>query len=233
MSSISGNDAYNARIRAQIREYQEIEASRNSPVMIMDSPTRRGHITPGTNAYSAGPIEGGRRKGLAKTLHTIGKFVRPVAQPILQAATARAVHAINTGGRSHAVKKKGFAKFMRNVGEFVRPVAQPLLQAATRRGVHEIETYGAGKREDWLDEVRAYSRAHDVSWGDAMIAASAERHRQNGTAPKIKKVKTDEEKQLAKAKRAAKKAAKIIEAAEYMSPEESSMVPFGSGRRRY
>ena len=187
-------------------------------------------------------IEGGRRKGLAKTLHTIGKFVRPVAQPILQAATARAVHAINTGGRSHNQKKKGVFKFLRNVGEFVKPVALPLFQAATKRGVQAIEDYGGAyerkHRTDmspgvssWISEInemrsqmqdRENSRNSgvEVSYKDAMMAESAERHRQNGTRPKPKR--TAEQIAATKAKRAAKKAAALF-----------AELPTGSGRRRY
>jgi hypothetical protein len=71
--SISGDNDYHKRLRARIREFNEIKASRNSPEMILDSQTRRGHIVHGTNAYSNEPIEGGKRRGpLAKTLKTIG-----------------------------------------------------------------------------------------------------------------------------------------------------------------
>ena len=253
MSSISGNDAYNARIRAQIREYQEIEASRNSPVMILDSQTRRGHITPGTNAYSAGPIEGGKSK-LAKTLKTIGQFVKPLGRnlkPVKRALMERAVYEIGKpmyapepmqAGRSHNQKKKGVFKFLRNVGEFVKPVAQPLFQAATKRGVQAIEDYGGAyerkHRTDmspgvssWISEInemrsqmqdRENSRNSgvEVSYKDAMMAASAERHRQNGTKPKPKR--TAEQIAATKAKRAAKKAAALF-----------AELPTGSGRRRY
>ena len=167
MSSISMDTPYHNRIRKQIREYQEIEASRNSPIMIIDSPARRGHVTPGTNAYSEHHIEGGRR-GLEKTLHTIGKFVKPLnknLKPVKRALMERAVFELGKpmyspepmqAGRSHNQKKRGFAKFVRTVGEFVKPVAQPLLQAATRRGVQAIAEYGG-----------AYERKHrtDMSPG--------------------------------------------------------------------
>ena len=89
--SISHDDSYHKRLRARIREFNDIEASRNSPEMIMDSQTRRGHIVHGTNAYSEPMVAGKKKKGLARTLKTIGQFVKPVAEPILQAATRRAV----------------------------------------------------------------------------------------------------------------------------------------------
>ena len=60
--SISHDDSYHKRIRARIREFNDIEASRNSPEMIMDSQTRRGHIVHGTNAYSEPMVEGGKKK---------------------------------------------------------------------------------------------------------------------------------------------------------------------------
>ena len=52
MSSISRDDPYHKRLRARIQEFNEIEASRNSPEMILDSPTRRGHLVSGSTAYS-------------------------------------------------------------------------------------------------------------------------------------------------------------------------------------
>ncbi len=256
MSSISGDNAYNSRIRKQIREYQEIEASRNSPTMIIDSPARRGHVTPGTNAYSEHHIQGGKPHGLAKTLKTIGKFVKPfgnkLLKPVKHALAERAVFELGKpmyspepmqAGRSHNQKKRGFAKFVRTVGEFIKPVAQPLLQAATKRGVQAIEEYGGAyerkHRTDmspgvssWISEInemrsqmqdRETSRNSgvEVSYKDAMMAASAERHRQNGTKPKPPR--TAEQKAKAKENKTLRDAKKI----EAAKAAETT----GSGRR--
>jgi hypothetical protein len=209
--SISGDNDYHKRLRARIREFHDIEASRNSPELILDSPSRRGHIQHGTNAYSNEPIvEGGKKKkGLAKTLKTIGQFVKPVAQPILEAATRRAVQEI--GGRAYKKKKTGFAKFARDVGNFIKPVAKPILQAATNRAVREIDTYGGGPREDWQAEVKKMRDEHGCSLREALSLASKARHERNGTKPKPKVVRTEAQKARTKANRAAKKAAALFE----------------------
>jgi len=121
--------------------------------------------------------------------------------------------------------------------EFVKPMAQPLLQA-----VEAIDSYGGapykrkGHQEmspgvaSWVEEInemrrqlqdRENSKGSDkeVTYKEAMMAASAERHRQNGTKPKPKR--TDEQKKATAARRAAKKAAALF-----------SELPTGSGRRR-
>ena len=233
MSSISGDNAYHARLRKRIKEYQDILAATNPPTMILDSPTRRGHIVHGTNSYSSEPIEGGKsRHGLEKALHTIGKFVKPLnrnLKPVKRALMDRAVFEIGKpmyspepmqAGRSHTQKKKGFAKFVRTVGEFVKPVAQPLLQAATRRGVQAIETYGAGSRGDWMSEIRAAQAEHGCTWKQAMTIASAARFDRTGVETKSRAPRTAEQKAATKANRAAKKAKALF-----------AELPTGRGRR--
>ena len=200
MSSISHDDPYNAKMRKRIKEYNEITASSNPPMMVMDSPTRRGHIVHGSNAYSEPMVEGGKKKkGLAKTLKTIGQFVKPVAQPILQAATRRAVHEIDTyGGAPYKRKEK-----------------------------HELKP----KVADWIDEVKAVQEAQGCTYKAAMSIASKARHERNGTKA-VKNPRTQAQKDATKARRAAKKAA-LSAAASGEEPEDTQLVPLGSGRRRY
>ncbi len=104
MSSISGDNAYHAHLRKQIREYQDILAATNPPQMILDTPTRRGHLSPGNTPYDAGQVFGGRRKkGLAQTLKHIGQFVKPLGKtlkPIKHALMERAVYEL--GAPMHA-----------------------------------------------------------------------------------------------------------------------------------
>ena len=100
MSSISGDDAYHARLRARVREYQDILAASNPPQMIMDSPTRRGHVQSGNSPYMAEQVFGGReykkkKTGMSKALRTVGKYVAPLGKtiaPLKKALVERAVH---------------------------------------------------------------------------------------------------------------------------------------------
>lgn len=100
MSSISGDDAYHARLRARVREYQDILASSNPVQMIMDTPTRRGHVQSGNSPYMAEQVFGGReykqkKTGMSKAFRTVGNAVKPIGKslrPIKHAAMERAVY---------------------------------------------------------------------------------------------------------------------------------------------
>jgi hypothetical protein len=89
-------------------------------------------------------------KQFSKDFSKIGKLIKPVAQPLLKAATDKGVALIEGAGKTGGRKKKAysvnqFAKDFSTVGKLIRPVAQPLLQAATKKGVALIE--GAGKKK--------------------------------------------------------------------------------------
>ena len=106
MASISGDNAYHARLRKRIQEYQEIIASSNPPVMIQDTPARMGFVQSGNTPYNFENVVsaglGGReyktkKKGVSKLLRTVGTALRPLGKtikPIKKALVDRAVQEI-------------------------------------------------------------------------------------------------------------------------------------------
>lgn len=109
MSSISMDTAYHARLRKKIKEYQDILASSNPAVMIQDTPERKGFVQSGNTPYNMdNVVVGGKKKGLAKTLKTIGQFVKPLGKslkPVKHALMERAVYELGAPmyrGKTHA-----------------------------------------------------------------------------------------------------------------------------------
>ena len=105
-------------------------------------------------------LRGSGPKGLKKFekwTAAIGDFLKPVAKPILSAATDAAVKNINAYGDAAASqasvgsgKKRGggpkglkkFKKWTAAIGDFLEPVAKPILSAATDAAVKNINAYG-------------------------------------------------------------------------------------------
>lgn len=184
MSSISADDAYHARLRARVREYQDILASSNPPTMIVDSPARRGHILPGNAPYMHDQVFGGKRKtGFAKALKEVGQFVKPLGKtlkPIKHALMERAVYELGkpmyaprapayaeyadneipeamVAGKSKG--RHGLKKFLHNAGEFLKPVAKyaaPIAEAASARAVREI---GGKKKKGFFGALKTIGQA--------------------------------------------------------------------------
>ncbi len=111
------------------------------------------------------PHHGAGPKGLKKFekwTAAIGDFLKPVAKPILSAATDAAVKNINAygdasasqasmmgngakRGRKSGTGPKGLKKFQKwtaAIGDVLKPVAKPILSALTEQAVKNIDAYG-------------------------------------------------------------------------------------------
>ena len=93
-------------------------------------------------------------KALGHAVQDIGDYIKPVAKPIFEAGTRKAVEKINGYGmRGGGSRIKGFKEWTRalgnaakDIGTYIKPVAEPILQAGTRKAVEKINGYGVRKR---------------------------------------------------------------------------------------
>lgn len=93
-------------------------------------------------------VKGGKKpsfKNVFKDIKEVGRYIKPVAQPILKAATNKAVKLIEGAGRRKPPSFKNVFNDIKEVGRYIKPVAQPILKAATGKAVKLIEGAGRGK----------------------------------------------------------------------------------------
>ena len=87
---------------------------------------------------------------LGGVAQNIGDFIAPVAKPIFQAGTQRAVSTIN-GGKINRLNKfnrwtGALGGVAQNIGDFIALVAKPIFQAGTQRAVSSINGMGVKRR---------------------------------------------------------------------------------------
>ena len=156
--SFEGDNTYNRRLIEILRNYEKVETLRDPQSFMVGGTRQKKFIDSGNTAYDAESVFGGkpsRKTVLAKTLKTVGRFLKPKGEmahkikqalgdkviqqidgydgrkprniePGMQVAEAYEVNDLGLPPLKGGKKKRGFAKFLKTVGQFVKPLNKEL-----------------------------------------------------------------------------------------------------------